>query len=149
MKNRTLAYLWGALFGLCAGLGFIPEPVGFWKVLSVLCAVLFFVPPVWLAARATLQKNRALIIQLTRLSACSLGLTLVVLVLNFLCVTAGEGLGDFLYGVLVVVSTPMICSHFWVGSLFAWAYLLFFSLFQLKDIPKENKQPKSGKQRGV
>ncbi len=140
MKTRTLAYIWGTLFVLCVTLGFIPEPVGFWKFLSVLCAVLFFAPAVWLAIRASRHQNRTLMLQLIRLSAFSLGLTLVVLVLNFLCVTAGEGLGNFLYGVLVVVSTPMICSHFWVGSLFAWACLLFFSLFQLKDIPKEKKQ---------
>lgn len=128
MKNRTLFALWGAMFALCAALGFIPQPDGLLKALLVLSAAVFFVPPVVLTARAVKQKDPRLLGRMSLLCALSLGLTLLFLVLNFLSITAPQWLGDLLYGILVIISAPMVCSRFWAGSLFAWACLLTVSV---------------------
>ena len=45
MKKSFLLALWGGMFILCAGLGFVPDPTGAWRVLLTLLAVAFFVPP--------------------------------------------------------------------------------------------------------
>lgn len=128
MKNRTLFTLWGTMFALCAALGFIPQPDGLLKALLVLSAAVFFVPPVVLTARAVKQRDPGLLGRMSLLCALSLGLTLLFLILNFLSITAPQWLGDLLYGILVIVSAPMVCSRFWVGSLFIWACLLTVSV---------------------
>ena len=74
------------------------------------------------------------------LSALSLGLTLAVLILNFMSALGSETLGNVLYYVLVVVSAPMICSGYWVLSLFLWACVLMVSLSQLKRIGVTQKR---------
>lgn len=136
MKNRTLYSIWAGLFVLCAGLGFIPQPTGLGKALLVLCAAGFFVPPVMLAWQGAKAKDNTLLKLLRNISAVSLGSTFLVLVLNFLCVTAPQWLGDLLYGLLVLVSAPMVCSRFWAGSLFVWACLFFFCNSALKKAGK-------------
>ena len=133
MKNRTLVSIWSGLFLLCAVLGFIPQPEGLVKALLVLCAALFYVPPIWLICRGAKTNDRPLLLLLRNLSAVSLGGTLLVLILNFLCIAAPQWLGDLLYGLLVIVSTPMICSRFWVGSLFVWACVFFFCAQKVKQ----------------
>ena len=126
MKRKILYPLWAVLFILCAGLGFIPEPEAMTsKALSVL-SVAFFVPPVLLLYRAGMQD--ALLIR--NLSALSLTLTLVLLILNFLLAFSSEILGQILHYVLIIVSCPMICSGHWALSLFLWACLLMASLSQ-------------------
>ena len=45
MNQKTLFALWGGLYALCAGLGFIPAPAGVLKALLAVLAVTFFVPP--------------------------------------------------------------------------------------------------------
>ena len=62
-----------------------------------------------------------------RLSALSLGLTLLALILNLLSALGSATLGNVLYGILIVVSSPMVCSGFWALSLFLWACLLLTS----------------------
>ena len=66
------------------------------------------------------------------LSACSLVLTLVALVANFLGVLASDLVGSLLYVLLVLVSTPMVCSGIWVASLFLWACLLMATFLKIK-----------------
>ena len=78
MKKTTLFVLWGMLYILCAGLGFIPEH----------------------------------------------HLTAVFLVLNILSVLWSEVLGNILYGILVIVSSPMVCCGGYAVSIFLWACLL-------------------------
>lgn len=124
MKHRGLFALWGGLFILCAGLGFIPEPAGVLQNLLTLLAVACFVPPVviiWQERREEDSPERKLV---RNLSALSLGLTLVTLVANFLTAISSETLGTVMHYVLVIVSSPMICSGYWAGSLFCWACLL-------------------------
>lgn len=132
MSKKALFALWGGLFILCAGLGFIPEPTGFVKGLLTALAVGFFIPGGVLLYRAKGQKDRQTAATVRNLSAASLGLTLLMLVANFLSLGAGQAVGDALYAVLVIVSSPMVCSGYWLLSLFLWACLLVISLEILK-----------------
>ena len=85
MKKSVLYALWGGLFSICAGLGFIPEPAGFLRVLMTVLSVACFVPPAALLYRAAQSGDRHTLRLVRNLSALSLGLTLAVLVLNVLC----------------------------------------------------------------
>jgi len=128
MKQKTVYLLWGGLFILCAALGFIPEPQGALKTAMTILSVLFFLPPFLLLYRC--GRDTALLIR--NLSALSLGVTLVTLILNFILAVSSEILGNILHYILVVVSAPMICSGYWVLSLFLWACLLMGSLKKTK-----------------
>ena len=132
MKKQVLFGLWAAAFIVCAGLGFIPDPQGGVRVLLTLLALLSFVPPFWLLIRARKQEDHHTVALVRNLSIASLGATALLLMLNFLSVLGSETLGNFLYSVLVVVSSPMVCSGSWGLSLFLWACLLMMSTKQLK-----------------
>lgn len=124
MNHKILFPLWGILFILCAGLGFLPESNGWMTALSVL----FFLPP----AGLLYQKERNTVLLVRNLSILSLGLTVVVLSLNFALAVSSETLGNILHSILIIVSAPMVCSGCWVLSLFLWACLLITSHQQLK-----------------
>ena len=132
MKKNVLFVLWGSLFSLCAGLGFIPEPAGTVRALLTALALSCFLPPALMLSRAARQRDTAILKLIRNLSALSLGLTLVLLILNFFTAFAPEALGMVLYYILVIVSSPMICSGHWALSLFLWACLLMASLRQLR-----------------
>ena len=127
MKQKLLYTLWGCLFSLCAGLGFIPEPVETQARIMTFLSVLTFLPPALLLYRGNAADARLI----RNLSGLSLGLTLVLLVLNFLTALRSEFLGSVLHYILVMVSSPMICSGHWAMSLFLWACLLVASWKQL------------------
>ena len=120
MTKRTLFVLWGCLFALCAGLGFVPE--GSWWMTGL--SLLFFVPPAVLLYRANREKDSHTRLLIRHLSALSLGLTVVLLVATFLTALSSEALGTAIHCLLVVISTPMIASGHWALSLFLWACLL-------------------------
>ena len=124
MNKKMLFTLWGVLFILCAGLGFISVSAGAMKGLMTTLSVLFFLPPALLLWQA--DRETALLIR--NLSMLSLGVTMVTLILNFVMAVSSEFLGNMLHYVLVIVSAPMICSGYWVLSLFLWACLLMVSL---------------------
>ena len=128
MKNQYLFALWGALFILCAGLGFIPEPAGALRILLTGLSVLFFLPPAVLVWKGRRERNRRQLALVRDLSIVSLSLSVLLLIANFLSAFHSELLGNILHGVLVVVSSPMICSGHWALSLFLWACLLIGSL---------------------
>ena len=128
MKNRFLYALWGALFILCAGLGFIPESDGALTLLRTGLSILFFLPPALLIWKARQERNRAALLLVRNLSIVSLSLSVALIIANFLTVFRSQLLGDILHGILVVVSSPMICSGHWAMSLFLWACLLIASL---------------------
>lgn len=132
MKKNTLFALWGGLFILCAGLGFIPEPAGAAQAVLTALSVCFFAPAAGILYGAAKDNDIPTLKLMRNLSALSLGLTLAALILNFLSALGSETLGNVLYYVLVVVSAPMICSGYWVLSLFLWACVLMVSLSQLK-----------------
>ena len=132
MKKNGLLLLWGGLFVLCAGLGFLPEPEGAAAALLTVLSVLFFVPPALLLYQADKDADTHTIVLIRNLSMLSLILTAVVLILNFLSATGGEFVGNVLHYLLVIVSAPMICSGYWALSLFLWACLLTVSRKLLK-----------------
>ena len=127
MKSQFLYALWGALFILCAGLGFIPEPAGVLRVLLTGLSILFFLPPALLVWKGRREKDRMALSLVRNLSIASLSLSVLLIIANFLTVFRSELLGDIIHGVLVVVSSPMICSGHWAMSLFFWACLLISS----------------------
>ena len=128
MSNKTLYYIWGGLFIFCGLLGFIPQPEGIVKVLMVLSSLVFFVPGGMLLYLNHRNGNFGTIRVVRNLSAISLGVTLFLLVLNFLSGNASAATGDFLYGLLVMLAAPMVCSQYWFLSLFLWACLLMTAL---------------------
>lgn len=133
MNQKKLYITWGALFALCAGFGFIQEPEGLLKAIMVLLAAGFFVVPgilVWKGERRDAQLVRDL-------SIGSLGLTLVALLVNFLSVQSSQVVGDVMYGILVIVSSPMVCSQYWVVSMFCWAFLMIWAVTKLKNKKSE------------
>lgn len=132
MKNKHLYMIWGILYVLCTVLGFIPQPEGAAGVLFTVLSVLFFVPGWVLLLRSEKQAEKKTPRTVCILSAASLVLTLVALIVNFLSVGAALAVGDVLYGLLIIVSTPMICSGYWVLSLFLWAYMLMKSISLLR-----------------
>ena len=117
MKEKIAYALWAVLYVICACLGFVTDAAGFGKVLLTLCSLIFFLPGVLLLFWG--QRKQVRIISL-----CSLGASLVLLVANFFSVLASKAVGDALYILLVIVSSPMVCSQYWVLSLFLWACLL-------------------------
>ena len=132
MKKSTLFGLWAGLFIICAGLGFIPAPAGVLRFLLTALSIGFFVPPVVLLYWAKQTGDGHTLQLLRNLSALSLLATMVLLVLNFLSAFWPKFWGDLLHGMLVVVSSPMVCSGYWALSLFGWACLLMVSLKLLK-----------------
>lgn len=128
MKTKHWYILWGCLYILCAFLGFIPEAAGFGKFLLILAAAAFFVPG-WVLLYFTHKTGEMTHARNVRtLSLISLGLTLLLLVLNFASGHASVAAGSMLYTLLVLFSAPMYCSQYWIASLFLWACLLMTSL---------------------
>lgn len=134
MNKASLYALWGGMFILCAGLGFIPEPDGALRILLVLLSLAFFLPPALLLHRAVKGKDRHILALVRNLSCVSLALTLISIVANFMSLMASEAIGNALYAILVIVSTPMICGQYWILGMFGWACLLMVSLSQLRKI---------------
>lgn len=132
MKKHILFALWGGLFALCAALGFIAAPTNALQVLMTLLALAFFVPPALLLYHAATGRDRNTVLLVRNLSIGSLALTATLLIANFLSALGSPLLGSILHSILVVVSSPMICSGYWVLSLFLWASLMTASLRILK-----------------
>lgn len=128
MKKSTLYLLWGIFYSICAALGFIQEPQGMVRALLFLAAALFFVPPAVLLYHGKHQNDPAALRLVRRLSAASLGLTLVMLIGSILSALGSSQAGDAMHILLGLVSVPMFCSNYWAASLFGWAMLLVASL---------------------
>ena len=129
MKNNTPYYItWAVLYAVCAALSFIPEPAGALKGLMLMLSLAFFVPPAILLCRAATPKDRKTFLCVGAVSAASLVLTLVMLLINFLSFEASDAAGIVLNALLILVSVPMVCSGAWVLSLFLWAILLMVCL---------------------
>ena len=132
MKKSTLYILWAGLFSICAGLGFIPNPEGAGRILLTLVSLAFFVPPAVLLYRAKQEKNAPTVQLIRNLAALSLLLTAVLLVVNVASAFRSAIWGNIVHTVLVIVSSPMVCSGYWALSLFLWACLLVVSMKLLK-----------------
>ena len=135
-NNGFLKAFWIGMFLVCAILGFTPNPQGGNKVLMILLSAVFFLQPailVWLGIRHRDRKTLRLV---RNVSILSLSVTLVTLVANMFSVLGSELLGDILYYILIVVSSPMVCMQYWVASLAAWAVLLWICIFALLNLKK-------------
>ena len=126
--NMTVYYtLWAGMFALTAGLGLIPEPTGFTKFCLVVLSIGFFVPPACLL-KAAEKRNERMHMQIVRnLAFTSLVLTIVLVICNFLSLRASILVGNVLYILLCIVTAPMVCSQYWVVSLFGWACLMLWA----------------------
>ena len=133
MKKSSLMAVWGIFYIICAGLGFIPEPEGAVRIFLTVISVLFFVPPAILLYDAFAGRDRKTVLLIRRLSALSLGVTLVLLIANFLAALTSEWLGTMLHVLLAICSAPMFCSNYWILSLFLWAVLLVSSMQKWKE----------------
>ena len=132
MSKKLLFALWGGLFILCAGLGFIPGfsqnvSAGAQAVLTVLAVGLSRLPRTPVIYGAKKEKDARTLKLVRGISLLSLGLTLLALVLNVLSAMGTVTMGNVLFAVLIVVSSPMVCSGYWALSLFLWACLLIVS----------------------
>ena len=132
MNKKLLLTLWGGLFILCAGLGFIPQAAGFGHILLVAAALAFFIPPALLLRLCRRKKDRKTIALVRNLSFFSLLLTMVLLVVNIACYQASETVGNLLNAVLIIVSSPMACGRYWLLSIFCWACLMIVANSMLK-----------------
>lgn len=129
MKKSILFSIWACMFIVCAVLGFIPEATGMARIAFTLLGIVFFLPPALLLRQADPATSRLI----RNLSALSLGITVLTLVLSILSATGSRWLGDFFHAVLTVVSSPMMCCGYWALSLFLWACLLLASAQQCKN----------------
>lgn len=132
MKAKTLFILWGGLFVLCAALGFVNTESVAAQVLMTTLSIAFFIPAALLLYKCEESSNRSIALLVRNFSAASLLLTAVLLIANFLSVLAPAWLGNMLHIILVIVSAPMICSGYWVLSLFLWACLMIYAIKLLK-----------------
>lgn len=124
MKKSYLYAAWLILYILCTILSSIqPESTGL-SVFMTMLSLCFFVPGGLLLHRALKEGDRKEVLRLRLISGLSLGLTFLLIVLNFLSLGMSEAMGNFLYALLIIVSCPMVCSQYWVLSLFLWACLL-------------------------
>jgi hypothetical protein len=121
------------LFILCAVLGFIPRPGIALQILMTIFSIVFFLPGALLLRLSHTSGDRSIAELVRNFSAASLILTAVLLILNFLSVLSPALLGNILHIILVVVSTPMICSGYWVLSMFLWACLMICSMKLLRQ----------------
>ncbi len=130
-----LKALWAGMYILCAVLSFVEISDGATRVLLLVIAILFFAPPgadLWFSLQ---RKDSGELRLIRNLSILSLAGTTVLLLANVLSVlTSSTALGDVLHILLVLVSTPMICSHSWAWSLLLWAGLLWGSMAALRRL---------------
>lgn len=125
MGKTILHTLWAAFYILCACLGFIQERSEGLQVLLTCLSLLFFLPPAVLLYQAGRKKDRKELTLLRNLSAASLGLTLLGLVLAI--ATAPRTTAGLFNLVLALVSAPMYCGNIWALSILLWACLFLAS----------------------
>jgi len=123
-KEAILYIVWGCLYILCVGLGTVDQVEGIGKVLFLLTALIFFAPGVWILFMGLRENDRKAVLRIRIIAICSLALTLIVFSANVIAVSASAKVGNFLYDLLNLVSAPMLCSRYWIVSLFCWACLL-------------------------
>ncbi len=124
MKKIILYIAWLVLYALCAGLSYVEDPAGLQAGALTFFSLLFFVPPGILLVDSLRRKDLKTVSLLRWISIASLALTLILLVANVASVLGSEALGNELYQILIFVSVPMICSRYWILSMFLWACVL-------------------------
>ena len=131
-RKGKLALSWAGLYAICTIMGFIRTENGFLQAIFALFSIGFFLPGGVLLYEAIIAGEQKVIRTIRYLSIASLTLTVLTLIGNVLTLPSSEAVGDRMFGLLIVVSTPMISSQAWVISLFLWACLLFGSFIKRK-----------------
>ena len=124
MRKTVLHIFWAAGFILCACLGFIQERTADVQALFTALSVVSFLPPALCLYFAHQESDRKEARLVRNLSALSLGLTLLGLLLAILTAPKGGALASAVDLFLSIVSAPMYCGSSWAVSLFFWACLL-------------------------
>ena len=128
MSNTVLYALWGVLYALCAGLGFVAAPGATLRLLMIALSLAHFVPPFLLNRKG----GRRTLMLVRNLSLAWLIATAILLPCNFLAVMGSEALGNFLHVLLTVISSPLVCSDSWALTIFLWACVFFDARAKLK-----------------
>ena len=139
MKKWLLYTAWAMMYVMCAVLGFIPNPQGvyYWALLAF--SWFFFVPPIILVYQAIQSGDVPELKRIRLISLIWLGLTVILIGLNFLSVGFTAEGGKFVYWLLIVGSSPMICGQIWVIPIFLWGCLLSATWQEiLREERKEN-----------
>lgn len=129
--NKWLYCGWGVLYVVCVALGLIQDTTPIVRIALLIISIIFFLPGAMLLYNGIKQDDRKTVLRIRWLSIASLALTLLGLIALFFCAASGnETALDLAFEALLVVSAPMICSQYWVVSLFLWACLLSASFFK-------------------
>lgn len=132
MRKNMLFAAWAVLYVICTALGFAGQIDGIGKVFMILAAVIFFLPPAFLAYRGIREQDKKTLRLLRIVAIISLVLTLIFFLINVAVAVGAETVNTFWHVCLVLVSTPMLCGQYWVLSLFLWACLLFVTFLKPK-----------------
>ena len=144
LNKYILLAIWAGMFILCAVLGYLPPQEGANQWLLVIIALLFFLPPALLVYRCWREKDRKMLRLVRTVALTVLAATVALLVINLMSVAlilvlpedTAMAVGDVLYDLLILVSTPMICGQYWGIGLVGWAAVLWSSVFALQDLKK-------------
>ena len=128
MSNTVLFALWGALYALCAGLGFVTAPGPVLRLLMITLSLALFVPPFLLNRKG----ERRTLMLVRNLSLAWLIVTAILLPGNFLSALGSATLGNILHSLLTMLSSPLICSDSWALTIFLWACVFFDARAKLK-----------------
>ena len=145
LNKYILLAIWVGMFILCAVLGYLPPQEGANKWLQVIMAVLFFLPPALTVYQCQKEKDGKLLRLVRTVALVVLIATVALLVINLLSIAlllvmsedTALIVGDVLYDLLILVSTPMICGQYWGIGLIGWAALLWSSILALQSLKKE------------
>ena len=131
LSNKTLYIAWAGMFVLTTALGFaFPEVENGWGRFGLgLIAILFFLPPALVRARAKAEGHRFHVRLVGFLALGSLLLTVVLLALTLIGFIWSDVLANALYAALVIVASPMICSNLYALSLVLWGTLIAGAFF--------------------
>lgn len=128
MKEKVLYVFWLCFYILCVGLGTVTQRSAGLTIAFTVLSLLFFLPGILLLWEGIQAGNVKMLRRVRFVSGVSLVLTVSLIVLNILTVTAGDTVGQAMNDLLILVSAPMFCCY-WRGlSLFLWA-CLFVSSF--------------------
>ena len=94
----------------------------------ILLSVALFIPPFLLNRKG----NRRTLLLVRNLALGWLVVTAILLPCNILSVMASETLGNFLHGLLTIVSSPLVCCDSWALAIFLWACVFFDARAKLK-----------------
>lgn len=127
MKEKLLYAAWLCMYILCVGLGTITERNAIVNIAMTALALIFFLPGVLLVWDGLRTDNKKQLLRVRIISICSLALTMLMIILNIVFVTAGDTAGAVLNDLLMLASAPMFCCYWRFISLFLWACLLVSS----------------------